>query len=91
MKKIYEKIFCDCCGSEIVKGSKNLFTRDCGETISIYLPYRVELRYSNKDTEYTTKTIELKDICNTCYMKICTFTEKLIPNLNNVIEVNDGK
>lgn len=87
MKKIYEKTFCDCCGCEIVEGSENLFKRDYGENHSIYLPYLVELRYPNKEVEYTVKTIELKDICNGCYHKICEFTEKLIPNLNDVIEV----
>ena len=58
---------------------------------SLYLPYRVELRHPNEDMEYKTKTIELKDICNICYEKIYNFTEKLIPNLNNVIELNKNK
>lgn len=91
MRKTYEKIFCDCCGCEIVEGSENLFTRDYYNNNgmkSIYLPYIVELRHPNKKVEYTTKTIELKDICNGCYSKIYSFTEKLIPNLNDVIEVD---
>ena len=92
MNKTYMKTFCDCCGCEIVEGSYNKFKTDKTDDFyntsqTLYLPYAVEFRHNDGEVSYASRCIKLEDICNTCYNQIREFTKKLIPNLNDVIEL----